>query len=315
MSKVNPDTFFTTGVMPPAVIGQRGKSRLKDYQSQRPGMVVEFGFPELDDKMSMLKGCFYLLAARPGVGKTALAMQIMERTARTHKLPIVFFSAEMDAATIALREATARTKVSYWDVVKGKATPAQYGLVESQLGEWQGMGIHLDESSSPTLEYMAEQLSFVQAAYGGLGLVVFDYLELAGGFEGEQNQKVTKVAKGLKAIAKKFDTPVLALMQMNRASDDHATPTLADLMYGGEREADGVLVLKKRMSDNGKVLIDMHVVKHRHGPTGMATVGFTGDTMRFVQVVVKRTELESNEGDSLGAIRQRLEGTGRLAAD
>lgn len=311
------EDWFSSNAISSKVAAAKAKQRLRDYRpdpttgKQKPGVLVRFGLVSIDNLMSMLRGCYYLVAARARTGKSAFAMQVAESAMKqlegTGK-KIAIFSAEMDAASLVGREACAAERVSYWHMVKGLLTPDQYDAVERRMDDIGESAFWLDETSSPTIEHMIEQLDALQQDKGGIGLVIFDYLELAGDYEREEVKRIAKISRGLKAIAKKFECPVLALGQLNRDIDRRTDkkPSLADLMYGGEREPDGIMVLhrpslyddtikKQRIGDKEVELTECHVIKHRHGPGGIAHIAFEESTMRFFSAEVQRTNLEASK--------------------
>jgi replicative DNA helicase len=266
---------------------------------QQPGTSIRFDLPSLDEMIIMLKGCYYLVSARARTGKSAFAMQVADAAIRqltTTERVVVIFSAEMDAATLSLREACAAEGLSYWLLVQGKLTQAQYDTVSLRLQKSGEQRYYLDESSAPTLEHMAAQLSTIAEGGTKIGLVIFDYLQLGGELDRNESLRINKISRGLKALAKRFDCPVLALGQLNRNIETRTDgqPGLSDLMYGGEQDPDGIIILHRPwLTDmtKPKELVEVWVAKHRHGPGGRCFLAFDDQTMRFRQGVVNRIQL------------------------
>lgn len=243
---------------------------------------------------------------------TAMGMQIADNAMRqlqgTGK-QVAIFSAEMDAASLTLREACAIERINYWDMVKGRLSQEQYDALALRLDEIAESGYWLDETPAPTIEHMIVQLEALAAGEKGIGMVLFDYLELAGDSERDEVKRIAKISRGLKAIAKRFDCPVLALGQLNRDIDRRAEkkPSLADLMYGGEREPDGIVILHrpdlyddstpkiKDKDGKDRLIVEAHIVKHRHGPGGDVTLAFDPDTMRFDSAIRNRVPLNQED--------------------
>lgn len=302
------EDFFATNPVSSKVVAGKGRARLGMYRpdpttGQRPpGTMLKFGLKDIDSKMSLMKGCYYLVAARPRTGKTAFLMQVAYNAMRQldgSGLTVVIFSAEMDAASLSLREACAIEKLSYWHMAQGTLTQAEYDRLDARL---QNMGQHafwLDESSSPSTEHMAAKLATMEEAGLQIGLVLFDYLELAGDTSGDEVRRIAAIGRGLKGLAKRFECPVLALGQMNREVEKtKKKPGLSDLMYGGEREPDGILVLNRPWlldDTQPRELVEATIVKHRHGPGGDCALYFDEETMRFESAEIRRIELNEEQ--------------------
>lgn len=304
---LNLEEFFSTNVMAPGEAAGHALSALEMYRESSPGTVLYFGFPELDEVIAMIRGGYYLLAARPGVGKTAFLMQLVGNL--VPQLPddgvVVLFSAEMDVSSLLLREACGRVGVSYWDMVRGKLGPDDFARVRAALKDGSNSRLFIDQHPAPTLEHMGQQIEVLQEAGKHIGAVLFDYLQLSGEFDGSEKQRVDKISRGLAALAKRFNCQVLALGQTNRKSDDDSFD-LSSLMYGGEQQPTGVMILDRPYLRNPDPSLyapnqtDVHVVKHRHGPMGKVTLIFDAATMRFRSAVVKRVALGEGEPVTVG---------------
>lgn len=301
--------FFSGGVVGSRMVAAKGQAALEEYRKQEPGTVLSFGLANLDAMIRMLRGNYYLVAARARTGKSALLMQVADHAMRqlqgTGRL-VVIFSAEMDAASLALREACALERLSYWKMAIGQLAPDEYDRIRRRLETIAESGFWLDESSAPTLEHMAEQLAAITESGAAIGLVCFDYLELGGDFAADEARRLSKIGRGLKAIAKRFDCPVLALGQLNRniERDKDKQLGLSDLAYGGEKEPDGIIILNRPwLLDDTKdpKWVDVAVVKHRQGAGGKCVLSFDQATMRFQNARVERIPLTQEKGETVDA--------------
>ena len=255
------------------------------------------GIVSLDDYIRFLKREYSVIAGRAGTGKTAIGLQIAENVAvqmlaRKSAGIIAIFSAEMDSRTLALRTACGLENVSLWKLQIGKITQDEGRRVKARLQSMLGGPFRVDQSSAPTLEHMVAQLNVYQSENTPIELVMFDYLELAGEIDKVENLRIAKISRGLKAIAKTFDTPVIALAQMNRDIERRAkkSPMLSDLMQGGEREPDRIIMMVRDEEDDIETYA--HVVKNRNGPRGVAPMIFDEANMRFKAAAIKTVDLD-----------------------
>lgn len=294
------EEWLSGNVVGSRVVATMAAAAASRYEHQGPGTTIRFGIPDLDDMIVMLRGCYYLVAARARTGKSAWLMQVadtaMTQLAETNRV-VVIFSAEMDASTLALREACAAEGLSYWRLVQGKLSQDQYQRIHRRLETLGEKRFFLDETSAPSLEHMASQLDALTASGVEIGLICFDYLQLAGEFDKNESQRINKISRGLKSLAKQFDCPVLALGQLNRDIERRkdGQPGLADLAYGGENDPDGVIIIHRPWlldMTRPKEMVEVWVTKHRHGPSGYCVMAFDEQTMRFHPARLKRTELK-----------------------
>jgi replicative DNA helicase len=168
--------------------------------------------------------------------------------------------------------------------------------VRDRLGALRNDRLLVNESSAPTLEHMLSQLQIVQEEYGKVAFVLFDYTELSGEFDRVESQRISKISRGLKAIAKKFNCPVLTLSQLNREIEGRSdrTPTMRDLMHGGEREPDCIMIfVRPWLYDKAeqREVVNAHIVKNRNGPLGDTVLLFHDEIMRFESARVVRSDL------------------------
>lgn len=296
----NYEEMFRNNMAPIGYAGNRLLTRLEEMQSGEVG--YNTGLAALDEYCRLMPGEMTTIAARSATGKTALGMQIVGAVISQLKKnktggKVCVFSAEMDTETLLLREACAIENVSLWHLQTGKASEVAYQRVKDRVYTLKNNShLMVDDSSSPTLEHMIDQLAIVQEEYEPVRLVLFDYAELSGEWDKGESLRIAKISRGLKAIAKKFQCPVVVLSQLNRDIEgrENKRPTMRDLMYGGEREPDRIIVMVRPWlydEEEQKDRVDVTIVKNRNGPTGKCTLIFSGETMSFKSAVIERTDL------------------------
>ena len=293
------EDFFKQNLVPSGFAVQRAQERLRQMQDGDIGF--KSGLTILDGYFRLMPGELTTVGGRAGTGKTAFGLQIVyaalaQIEERDQPGCVCVFSAEMDGETLMLRQACALEKISLWKVQTRECLPKEYDRIHERLGQLNDSRLMLDESSAPTLEHMIEQLEAVDKERGPIKLVLFDYTELAGEFDKVESQRIAKISRGLKAIAKKYACPVLTLSQLNRDIEGRAdkTPTMRDLMHGGEREPDRIMILVRPwLYDKAQPqeLINAYVVKNRNGPLGDAQLYFEQESMRFFSAQIERTDI------------------------
>jgi len=257
---------------------------------------VPTGFKELDDLLAGLqKSDLLILAARPSVGKTALAMNMATNVALKAKVPVAIFSLEMSKEQLVDRMICAEAGVDLWKMRTGRLSDRDedFPRIGHALGVLSEAPIYIDDSPSLTVMELRTKVRRMQAEHG-LGLIIIDYLQLMEGRNkksgGDDNrvQEVSEISRGLKQIARELCVPVLALAQLSRAVEMNkpAIPRLAHLRDSGsiEQDADVVMFIYRKSSDRNyreedlapeeKNIAEIHIAKHRNGPTGMVRLFF-----------------------------------------
>lgn len=293
------DLFFRENLQPSTFAAQRARDRLRALQGGVAGFRTGLG--NLDQFARLMPGQLFTVAGRAGAGKTAFGMQLVysvmqQMEARQDPGVVAIFSAEMDGESLMLREACAIENVSFWQVQTGSCTKQQFDRLDQRLATMGSQRLYIDESAAPTLEHMVMQLKALSDAGRDISLVLFDYTELAGEFDRDESKRVNKISRGLATIAKKFVCPVVTLSQMNRDIEGRAekTPTMRDLMHGGERDAATILILMRPWSYDKSApreQVNGYVVKNRFGPQGEVTFGFNETTLRFFGARLEREEM------------------------
>ncbi len=253
------------------------------------------GFLDLDEKQSFRKGDLVVLAARPAMGKTALALNILERAALTEKKSVLLFSLEMPSDQLILRLISSHSRVSHDRLRRGKFDSAARERITLSAGEIANASIFIDDSSQPSLaEIRAKARRLVVEEEGGLDLIIVDYLQLLSLPRAEsRQQEISTISRSLKALARDLRVPVLTLSQLNRAAEkrDSKKPQLADLRESGaiEQDADMVALLFREdyynETEENKGVTTLIVAKNRNGPTGNVDLRFNKECMRFENLV------------------------------
>jgi len=257
---------------------------------------VPSGFKRLD-KMTMgwQPGELIILAARPSMGKTALALNMAGHAALSHGLPVLVFSLEMSREQLALRLLCAEGGVSGERVRSGFLHPDDFERLSRAAGLLHAAPLFIDDTPSISiLELRAKARRTKKRA--GLGLVVVDYLQLMRGPDGAERreQEVSAISRALKALAKELHVPVIALSQLNRKVEDRPgekRPQLGDLRESGAIEQDADVIafiyrkkVYKREHDPEEAddhLAEIILAKQRNGPTGTVKLAFLDDLTRF----------------------------------
>ena len=259
---------------------------------------VRTGLRKLDQMLSggMVKKGLYFLAARPGMGKTALALAIADYVARTVGR-VDFFSMEMSADQLTARRIAAQSGVNSRLVLGDRLTEKQYESVSEAAVVLSQRPLYITDGQSQTVDHV----SAIARSSRDCKLVVIDYFRL---FQIQNRQKVdaeyAQVAHALKRLAQSLDAPVLCLTQLNRANEQRADkrPMLSDLRESGaaEEDADGVLLLYRDdyYGKTGRerkppepVMVDVHLAKNRHGSTGHVDLCFWPETNVFRERYLK----------------------------
>lgn len=257
---------------------------------------VPTGFYELDNYLSGLqRSDLVILAARPSMGKTALAMDIVRHVAIKQKKPVGIFSLEMSKNDVVDRLLSSQAGVDLWKLRTGRLS--MDGLDNDLVRIQEAMSvlaespIFIDDAPSPTVLQMRTMGRRLQTEHGSLGLIVIDYLQLIQPRTTSDNivQQVTEISRSLKGLARELDCPVLALSQLSRAVEARPDqmPRLADLRESGsiEQDADVVLFIyredKTKKDSSRPNIADVVIAKHRNGPLGRAELYFNDSQASF----------------------------------
>jgi len=267
---------------------------------------VETGFVELDNLTSGFQaGDFIIIAGRPGMGKTAFALNIAVNTStRVSKpVPVAIFSLEMSTESLIQRLICAEARVTLNQLRRGDLNNPEYARIAAAVGRLSEAKLYIDDSAALNALEIRARARRLKADHADLGLVIIDYLQLMEPHTGRRReysrqQEITEISRALKAMAKELNVPVIALSQLSRAPDrrEDKKPLLSDLRESGalEQDADVVLFLYRKaeylkkewdnLSEEDKRDTDLIIAKHRNGPTGSIKLVFLYQCMRFENV-------------------------------
>lgn len=245
---------------------------------------VRIGFKELDNKLSGLqKSDLIILAARPSMGKTTLALDIARHVAVTENLPVGIFSLEMSTQQLVDRLIAAESRVDSWKLRTGRlSADEEFSRIRDSLDVLSKAPIFIDDDPSNNIAKM-RSVSRRLKTETGLALIVVDYLQLMVPKKDSDSlvQQVTEISRSLKGLARELEVPVLALSQLNRSVEQRGgRPRLSDLRDSGsiEQDADVVLFIHRedKYDENSdrKNIAEILIEKHRNGPTGKAELYF-----------------------------------------
>ena len=263
---------------------------------------IPTGFYELDNLLAGLqKSDLIILAARPAVGKTALAMDIARNVATRTKLPVGIFSLEMSKDQLVDRMICAEAGVDMWKMRTGRLSGNQSGdddftRIGHAIGVLSEAPIYIDDSSSSSVMEIRTKARRLQMEKG-LGLMIVDYLQLMESKTKIENRvlEISDITRSLKILARELNIPVLALSQLSRAVEMRkpATPRLSDLRESGsiEQDADVVMFIYRKSKDSNyhadelrpeeRNITELIVAKHRNGPTGTKQILFDEARVSF----------------------------------
>lgn len=256
---------------------------------------VGSGFSDLDSYLGGLqKSDLIVLAARPGLGKTSLALNIARNVAMESQKAVGVFSLEMSRDQIIDRLISTEANVDLWRIrtgkMRGDGADNDFLRVRDAMENLSKAPLFIDDSPSPTVMELRAKARRLQSQHD-LGLIVIDYLQLIRGRDTESRvQEVSDISRSLKALAKELNVPVLALSQLSRAVEMRgaaAKPKLSDLRESGsiEQDADVVMFIyredKAKENSDRQNIAQILIEKHRNGPTGFIDLYFHEDTTAF----------------------------------
>lgn len=256
------------------------------------------GFRDLDVIISGFQPSnLVILAARPSMGKTALALNIARNVAVDQGKGVAIFSLEMSKMEVVNRMMCSEARVDHWRVRRGMLQPNEWSKLAAACTPLHTAPIFVDDSASLNLMEIRAKARRLRAKEKNLGLIVVDYLQLMMGDVGAENrqQEVSRISRGLKILARELEVPVLALSQLSRQVEQRAgnKPVLSDLRESGsiEQDADVVLfiyrdeVYNRDSPDKGTA--EIIVGKQRNGPIGECKLAFAQNYTRFADLADK----------------------------
>ncbi len=274
----------------------RSVQELSEKAEQEDGHIgVPTGFYDLDEMTHGLQPSdLVILAARPAMGKTALALNMMTNAAYAGKT-VAIFSLEMSNTQLANRILSMDSRVNMQQFKRGNLDNQQWLDISASMSRLNELNIYLDDTPRMTPTQIRAKCRQIAAQAKGLDLVVVDYIQLMslpaeeGRFNNRENE-ISYISRSLKMLAKEMNVPVLALSQLNRELEKRADkrPQMSDLRESGaiEQDADIILFIYREFVYEPKNLDKQHdaeviIAKHRNGPTGTVDLVFLNDTVRF----------------------------------
>lgn len=260
---------------------------------------IKTGFRDLDNLTAGLqKADLIVLAARPSMGKSTLAQNIAYNVAAKENKAVLFFSLEMSNEQLVDRMLSEAAGVDSWNIRTGNLTDDDFAKISEAMGEMAEAPIYFDDTPGLSVLEMRTKARR-QAHKTPLGLIVVDYLQLMSGSRnyGENRVlEVSEISRGLKLVARELDVPVLALSQLSRTVESRSPqiPMLSDLRDSGSIEQDADLVVFIYREDyynpdtDRQHITDLHIAKHRNGPTGKVELYFQPERLRFTSLEKKR---------------------------
>lgn len=256
---------------------------------------IQTGFFDMDKILSGLqRSDLIIIAARPSIGKTSLALDLARFAAVETKLPVGIFSLEMSSDQLVDRMLAAQARVNLWNLRTGNLDDEDddFQKIGDSMGVLSEAPIYIEDSATSNVMEMRTMARRLQAEYG-LGMIIIDYLQLMEGRGGRSSenrvQEISEISRSLKNLAKELSIPVVALSQLSRAVEARSPqiPRLSDLRESGsiEQDADVVMFLyredKEKPETENQNIVEIHIAKHRNGPTGRVNLYFNEEYTSF----------------------------------
>lgn len=269
---------------------------------------VPTGFRDLDNMLAGLqRSDLFILAGRPSMGKTALALNLAHNVATKAKEPVLVFSLEMSKEQLVDRLLAMESGVDAWALRTGNLSDADFEKIGQAMGTLSEAQMFIDDTPGITVSDLRTKARR-EAHRRPIGLIIVDYLQLMSGggrysSEGNRVQEISEISRGLKGIARELNVPLIALSQLSRSVENRSPqiPQLADLRESGsiEQDADVVAFLYREDYYNPeserKGITDLLIKKHRNGPTGGVELYFDKERQRFRSLDTRHNQPFQNE--------------------
>jgi replicative DNA helicase len=305
----------------PGALDMRGllKDAVEHLQAvcERGGKLlgISTGYRDLDAKTAGLQPQdLIILAGRPSMGKSTLAMNIAETVALTAEKPAMVFSLEMSARALTLRMLSSQGRIDHGKLRAGDLGEDEWSRVTATTMRLNAAKLHIDDAAGLTLSDITARARRLHRESGGLALIVIDYLQLitTRGKTESRNLEVSAISAGLKGLAKSLDCPVVALSQLSRGVESRASkrPMMSDLRDSGSIEQDADLIVflyrdevyNEDSADKGTA--EIIISKQRNGETGTLRMAFAGQHCRFDDLAQNWTPREREPMKSGGSRRR-----------
>jgi replicative DNA helicase len=296
-------------------VGERGQRGTQGFEEIRPVLARVFermdhlyqqenksdvtgvptGFIDLDEKTAGLQaGDLIIVAGRPSMGKTAIALNMAEHVAVDNGLPVAIFSMEMGASQLAMRMLGSIARVDQHKMRTGRLADEEWSRLSSAMERLHNAPIFIDETAALNSLELRTRARRMRRQCGKLGMVMVDYLQLMSSPSSGQNEnratEISEISRGLKALAKELEVPVVALSQLSRAVEQRndKRPMMSDLRESGaiEQDADVILFVYRDEvyfpeKPESKGRAEVIIGKQRNGPIGKVELAFLGQFTRF----------------------------------
>lgn len=286
---------------------ERVIAELNELRNHKGVTGIQTGFTALDNMTNgFQRGDLIILAARPAMGKSALALNFVNQVAKRNDGCVALFSLEMPSDSLVKRLLSSESRVKSDKLRSGKLTDSDMSKLNksgSALGERK---IFIDDTSSIRIPQIFSKCRKLKSEYGDISLIVIDYLQLITGTRADsRQQEVSDISRNLKILAKEMDCPVIALSQLSRKVEERTDhqPQLSDLRESGsiEQDADIVMFLyrsnyyeKDKEEESDTEAVQLSLAKHRNGGIGEIQLAFEKEISRF-------TNLQQSSGDDIYA--------------
>ena len=253
---------------------------------------ISTGFIELDNMTSGLQDSdLVIVAGRPSMGKTAFAMNLVEHAVLNQKKPILVFSMEMPADSLIIRMLSSIGRIDQTRLRTGKLEQEDWPKLSAAVTKLKDVPLYIDDTPALTPTEIRSRARRVAREHGGLGMIMVDYLQLmqvAGSSDG-RTAEISEISRSLKAIAKEFKVPMVALSQLNRSLEQRPNkrPVNSDLRESGaiEQDADVIMFIYRdevyHEESEEKGIAEIIIGKQRNGPIGICRLAFIGQYTRF----------------------------------
>jgi replicative DNA helicase len=271
------------------------ENTFEDLEKIADGMIdtgIRTGFTDLDElTMGLQPSDLIVIAARPSMGKTSLALNIADHVAVEEGVPVAIFSLEMSAQEVTKRMLCSRARVNSQKLKSSFKDDDVWQRLSDAAGELTSASIFIDDNANIGVMELRSKIRRLKSQHD-IGLLIIDYIQLMGSERYLENrvQEIASISRGLKVLGRDFSIPVIAVSQLSREPEKHnRRPILSDLRESGaiEQDADLIVFIHReeiydRENDEVKGRADVNVAKHRNGPTGPVRLTFQAQFARFL---------------------------------
>lgn len=258
---------------------------------------ITSGFKDLDDMTSGMQASdLIIVAARPSMGKTTFAMNLVENAILNQDKPAVVFSMEMPSEAIIMRMLSSLGRINQTRVRNGDLQDDDWQKLTTAIAKLKDKALFIDDTPALSPIEVRNRCKRIQREQGSIGMVMIDYLQLmrVPGLQGNRVEEISEISRSLKAIAKEFECPVIALSQLNRGLEQRPNkrPVNSDLRESGaiEQDADVIMFIYRdevyNEDTDQKGVAEIIIGKQRNGPIGSCKLAFIGEFTRFENLAI-----------------------------